>query len=569
MYKYLALALFLSGCASHFGEDIGMQGKEAVDTALSLPPASNAPPPAAAPEAVPEPARETAPPVKAARDEPRFNLNVNNARAAEVFIGMVSGTPYSMLVHPDVTGTLTLNLKNVTVPEAMEAIRALYGYEYEVQGKRIIVPSPVAQTRIYQMNALAMQRKGMSDMRVVSGSVSLSSGSGAGGTGINGMPASASKSLETSSVQTSTDSKFWEEVSASLKILAGEGGSVVVSPQSGIIIVKAMPASLRTVEKYLHAAELVNGRQVMLEAKILEVQLNDGYQSGINWAQLNGAQYKTAVGANANNLDIVGRAISGTLGQTLSANIPGATGSAAGLFSIAFNDGDFAAVINLIKSQGAVHVLSSPRIATLNNQKAVLKVGTDDYFVTEITGGTIGTLTTPPTPPNVTLQPFFSGIALDVTPQIDETDNITLHVRPSVSIVKEKTKVVELGTLGELVLPLASSSITETDSVVRLKDGKIVAIGGLMNQSFDDSKNRIPLLGEIPVLGQLFGNTSQSSQKRELVVLIKTTLIRDSQDWGRDLDEVQQRFQGYNPAQTRGNNSTTAVQGVSQNSANP
>lgn len=110
-----------------------------------------------------------------------------------------------MLVHPDVTGTLTLNLKNVTVPEAMEAVRALYGYEYEVQGKRIIVPSPAMQTRIYQLNALAMQRKGMSDMRVVSGSVSTSGGSSGSSSG------STSKSLETSSVQTSTDSNYWEK----------------------------------------------------------------------------------------------------------------------------------------------------------------------------------------------------------------------------------------------------------------------------------------------------------------------------------------------------------------------
>jgi MSHA biogenesis protein MshL len=192
-----------------------------------------------------------------------------------------------------------------------------------------------------------------------------------------------------------------------------------------------------------------------------------------------------------------------------------------------------------------VHVLSSPRIATINNQKAVLKVGTDDFFVTEVTGGTAAALGVPATPPNVVVQPFFSGIALDVTPQIDDKDNITLHVRPSVSSVKENRKTIDLGGLGELILPLASSSISETDSVVRLKDGHIVAIGGLMSQSFDDSKNRIPLLGDIPVVGQLFGNTSQSRQKHELVVLIKTTLIRDNEDWNRDLEATRHRFQTY------------------------
>jgi len=302
------------------------------------------------------------------------------------------------------------------------------------------------------------------------------------------------------------------------------------------------------VEKYLRASELVNARQVMLEAKILEVQLNDGFQSGINWATLQNSG-KLSIGVNGLNPDGSAFNQNKTVTEMLAGAIPGPAGS---LFGLAFNDGNFGAVINLLKSQGAVHVLSSPRIATLNNQKAVLKVGTDDFFVTEITGGTVGTSSTPATPPNVVVQPFFSGIALDVTPQIDDKDNITLHVRPSVSNVIENRKVINLGTeFGDLVLPLASSSISETDSVVRLKDGHIVAIGGLMSQTFDDSKNRIPLLGDIPVLGQLFGNTSQASQKRELVVLIKTTLIRDNQDWSRDMEATQRRFRDYELPQSQ------------------
>lgn len=479
--------------------------------------------------------------------ETRFNLNVNQAKAHEVFLGMANGTPWSMMVHPDVSGTLTLDLKNVTVPEAMDSIRALYGYDYEIQGRRIIVPSPAVQTRVYHLNYLAMQRKGSSDTRVVSGSVSLSGGGGGGGGEASDSAASASKSLETSSLQTRTDSKYWDEISASLKMLAGESGNVVVSPQSGIIVVRAASANHTMIQKFLQASELAVTRQVMLEAKILEVQLNDGYQSGINWAKLrdDGASYRVAMGANANALGIAGQSIVGSLGTTLSSNIPGAVGSVAGLFGLAFNDGDFASVINLIKSQGVVHVLSSPRIATTNNQKAVLKVGTDDFFVTEISTTTTTSGTSTITTPTISVQPFFSGIALDVTPQIDEGDNVTLHVRPSVSDVRERLKSVNLGDLGVFTLPLASSSISETDSVVRLKNGRIVAIGGLMNQTYDDSQNRIPGLGDLPFLGELFGNTSRASRKRELVVLIKTTLIREDSDWAADTQATQARLENY------------------------
>jgi MSHA biogenesis protein MshL len=550
MHKQIVLAvLVLSGCASPLGKG-GKDAMNATMETVASQPAAVAPPPVAVQQAVMDAVRE-APPlsVKPPSTEPRFNLTVNNAKASEVFMGMVTGTPYSMLVHPDVTGTLTLNLKNVTVPEAMEAVRALYGYEYEVQGKRIIVPSPALQTRIYHLNSLAMERKGMSDTRVVSGSVSLSNGGGGGGTGAGSPHSGASKSLETTSVQTSTDSKFWEEVTTSLKTLVGEGGSVVVSPQSGIIIVKAAPASLFMVEKYLRASELVSARQVMLEAKIMEVELNDGYQSGINWATLQHGG-KTAIGQDGLNTGLANAVgLGGTVASMLGGAIPGAAGS---LFGVAFNDGDFGVVINLMKSQGAVHVLSSPRIATINNQKAVLKVGTDDFFVTEVSGGTPGTASTASTSPSVVVQPFFSGIALDVTPQIDDKDNITLHVRPSVSSVTEKRKVIDLGDqFGTLILPLASSNIQETDSVVRLKDGQIVAIGGLMSEYHDDSNNRIPLLGDIPYLGQLFGNTSRASKKRELVVLIKTTLIRDSQDWNPDMEATRHRFQAYELPESR------------------
>jgi MSHA biogenesis protein MshL len=468
---------------------------------------------------------------------------VNNAKASEVFMGMVTGTPYSMLVHPDVTSSLTLNLKNVTVPEAMEAVRALYGYEYEVQGKRIIVPSPAMQTRIYHLNALAMQRKGTSDMRVVSGSINQG-GSSSGGSSSGG----GSTSQETSSVQTSTDSKYWEEISAALKALVGAGGEVVVSSQSGIVIVKAAPASLFMVEKYLRASELISVRQVMLEAKILEVQLNDGFQAGINWATLQ-HKGKTAIGVNTLNPDgNTSVSLGGSVAQMLGGAVPGPAGT---VFGLAFDEGDFGAVISLIKNQGAVHVLSSPRIATINNQKAVLKVGTDDFFVTEVTGGTAAAVGVPATPPTVVVKPFFSGIALDVTPQIDDKDNIVLHVRPSVSNVTENSKEIRLGDLGTYILPLASSSISETDSVVRLKDGHIVAIGGLMGQTYTDGKNAIPLLGDIPYLGRLFGNSSKQSQKRELVVLIKTTLIRDNKDWNNDLEATQRRFQTYELPDTR------------------
>jgi MSHA biogenesis protein MshL len=190
-------------------------------------------------------------------------------------------------------------------------------------------------------------------------------------------------------------------------------------------------------------------------------------------------------------------------------------------------------------------VLSSPRIATLNNQKAVLKVGTDEFFVTNVTTTTTtGTATT--TSPSVTLQPFFSGIALDVTPQIDEDSNITLHIHPSISKVTTVNKVVDLGKAGSINLPLASSNISETDSIVRAQDGQIIAIGGLMKMTANDERSQIPGAGDVPGLGNLFRSTSRATVKRELVILLKSTVIHGDANWQQDIQDSQRRIQGMN-----------------------
>ena len=227
--------------------------------------------------------------------EERFGLTFSNVPAQQFFMAIVSGTRYSMLVHPDVTGTISANLKDVTVFEALDAIRELYGYDYKVEGTRIFVKPLSLQTRMFQVNYLTGNRNGTSDIRVTSGSVSDAPPPG-GGSAANqaastqsgsGTPASLSQTLNSSKISTTSNNDFWRELKASLEAIVGpgkEGRSVVISPQSGVVLVRGMWDELRNVSAYLKATQLSVDRQVILEAKILEVQLNDSYQSGINWA---------------------------------------------------------------------------------------------------------------------------------------------------------------------------------------------------------------------------------------------------------------------------------------------
>lgn len=502
--------------------------------------------------------------------EERFGITFNNVPAQQFFMGIVAGTRYSMLVHPDVSGSISVNLKDVTVIEALDAVRELYGYDYKIEGTRIYVKPLTLQTRVFQVNYLTGSRRGTSDIRVSSGSIGDSTtGSNVVNTGTNstnnqtGTTGNQTQTLNTSKIQTTSTSDFWSELRASLEAILGnkEGRSIVVSPQSGVVVVRGMWDELRNVSEYLKATQLAVDRQVILDAKIIEVELNDGYQSGINWSMFRShpnSALSAGVLAPGTTLSPLSGGTPSTIGKTVSettaglAALPGssiaaAAANAGSLFGLAFQTSDFAALITFLETQGNVHVLSSPRIATLNNQKAVLKVGRDEFFVTNVSTTTTAAGNTSTTTPNVTVQPFFSGVALDVTPQIDESGNIILHIHPSVSTVTTVDKPINLGTAGAFSLPLASSAVSETDSVVRGRDGQIVAIGGLMRQATVNDRSQVPGAGNVPGLGTLLGSTRQSMQKRELVILLKPTVVQGSETWAQDAAESQQRINGLRP----------------------
>ena len=483
--------------------------------------------------------------------EPRFDLVVSNAPANQVLLGIVAGTPYSMLLPPDLTGNVTVNLKDVTVMEALSSLKQLYGYEYRVEGTRIFVQTQALQTRILRINYLNAQRRGTSDLRVISGSVSDSGSSSSGSSQGSSTQSGSSEgtTFESSKISTSSQSDFWAELAASLKAIVGEkeGRNVVISPQSGVIVVRAMPAELSQVEAFLAASQLALERQVILEAKIIEVELNNRFQSGINWAAFSnaGSSSQLSIGSVSPGVTLnrsgvqVSNPVNGVAGTSLS-NAGDAVGA---MFGLVFRTGNFAAILNFLEEQGTVNVLSSPRIATLNNQKAVLKVGTDDFFVTNVSTTTTTSTSTTSTP-NVTLRPFFSGITLDVTPQIDENSNITLHVHPSVSKVTAVTQQLDLGDMGSLQLPLASSDVSETDSVVRAQDGQIIALGGLIRQGASNNASQVPLLGNLPLVGNLFRQKGQNVSKRELVILLRPTVIHSGANWNAEIKRIDTRING-------------------------
>jgi len=594
MQKILTIAilttLLLNGCSTPPKRDTYNKINAEVDAALMAKPPAAAQADAVASALLP-PASQLAEQLPKARAvlEERFNVSFNNVPVQQFFNSIVAGTRYNMLINPEVTGTITANLKDVTLVEALDAVRELYGYDYKIDGTRIYIRPLTMQTKMFKVNYLTAIRKGVSSLRVSSTSVANAGTSNSGSqnnsgnnnnsnnsnnsdnSGNNGNnPGGNQSQRDAANVQTTSASDFWLELKTALEAIietGKDGRSVTISPQSGVIVIRAMPDELRNVDQYLRATQLSVDRQVILEAKILEVELNSNFQSGINWAAFGKLSTNSRISAGlvqpGTSLTPLGVSASGTLTSSGAAGAVGVPGASIGavsdavgsLFGLAFQTSNFGALISFLEGQGTVHVLSSPRIATLNNQKALLKIGTDEFFVTGISTTTTTTgngsgITTP----TLTLQPFFSGVVLDVTPQIDDHGNIILHVHPSVSQVSTVNKGVNLGALGNFSLPLAASSTSEMDSMVRGQDGQVVAIGGLMRQATTSDRSGVPGASDIPVVGALFRATGEVIQKRELVVLIKPTIVESSSDWNQDLLESGRRIKELDPRRARERN---------------
>ncbi len=497
--------------------------------------------------------------VQAGADEPRFDLAVTDAPARAFFDGLVEGTPYNIVLQPGEVVPITLKLKNVTVLEVLDAVRDAYGYDYRRISSGFLVIPPSLQTRLFQLNYIDLERRGTSRTRVASGQVGQSSNpTGVQGSqqtgdasqgglseppgavfseGGSGKQSGNIKEITGTSVSTRSSSDFWRDLEVSLRQIIGTepGKSVAVNAGSGIVAVRATPRELRDATQFLEKLQDVSTRQVVIEAKIVEVVLSKAYQAGINWAAIgksgnntysgfqtgpqNGFGGETLLNQPSNPVTVgPGHPITSAITNTLG-----------GAFSLAINTADFSTYIELLSTQGTTRVLSSPRVSTLNNQKAVIKAGSDQYFVTGVSSDTV-VGTSSATNLNVDLAPFFSGVALDVTPQISDTGEVILHIHPTVSQVTSNIQVLTVnGTTDSL--PLALSQVRESDSVVKAKSGQLIVIGGLMQTTRSNQDYALPGLGALPLLGDLFKSQQKNEVRSELVILLRPIVIDNDEQW--------------------------------------
>ncbi|MGS3175503.1 pilus (MSHA type) biogenesis protein MshL [Aeromonas sanarellii] len=547
----LPLALAMAGCTTYRHPE-PVQAKDALKQAMSEQ-TPTAPLTTLPPSVQSELLQLNRPQQPLPVPEKRMRIAAHDVDAVEFFGSLFKGSRYSVAVHPGVAGAISVELKDVTLQEALATVGDMYGFDVQRKGNVFHVYPAGLRTETIPVNYLMMARRGLSRTSVSTGGVTANDNNNNGNNSNvdNGLNNGGNNNFDSSSngdsnangngtrIETDSNNDYWTDLRDSLQTLIGngEGRAVITSPQAGLVTVRAYPKELKAVREFLDQSGEHLKRQVVLEARILEVSLNEGYEQGVDWSGLS-ASWDGGKGITGG----------GSLLDSPIANTPNqifrALGGGAG-FTI--SDGNFNVAVSLLKTQGDVNTLSSPRVTATNNQKAVIKVGTDEYFVTNAsTTTTTSGNSAPIVTPNVELTPFFSGIALDVTPQIDEAGRVLLHIHPSVIDTEEQSKTINVGTADPLVLPLAKSSIRESDTVVQANNGDIVVIGGLMKTDKQEIVSKVPLLGDIPWVGEAFTNRRESNRKVELVIMLKPTVV-EKDTWQQELQRSSELLDKWYP----------------------
>ena len=449
-----------------------------------------------------------------------YSLRVRDGQLQDVLLALAQDSGENLVVDPEVTGTVTVNLNRVTLEQALDALLTQLDYSFRRRGRLILISKPVMETRLFSVNYVSTTRKG--DKTIVA-----THGSGAGGEQI-----SASETR----IQGTDQTDFWAEIQEGLTAIiftderpaavlrarqAGvvssmsskDGKKLVISRMTGIIQVRDYPDTLREAARFLEQMEATIQRQVYIEARFLEVTLLKEFKTGIRWDNIQNELL---------NLDLTELSMSWNIfGGGTSSSATGALLVAGAPLSLGGAEFVLADLVEALETQGKVKALASPKVATLNNQTAIVKVARQDvYFTSEISQGDVSTLQ------SFTPNTIDVGVILDVTPQIGPDGMITMNIHPSITAEFDRVAAPD-GTEFPLL------RIRETDTVVRVRDGQTIIIAGLIQESEQTERIGLPCLTNLPGLQYLFGFRQEKSEKTELVILITPTVLT-----GKRIEEI-------------------------------
>ena len=530
---------------------------------------------------IPNPVQHAAPlpPPKATAKAETYSVSVNNVAVQELLFALARDAKVNIDIHSGIEGAITLNALNQTLPQLLTRIARQVDMRYEMDGPNLVVMPDTPFLRNYKVDYLNMSRDATSNISIATQIATTGSGAGVagGGSGTNN---------STTSVTNKSNNRFWDTLvqnikdilretdkilpdgssettteqagnqsttgtgataaprqstsrsSATQTNLAGspnpatlntdnttvkrvttfrEAASVIANPENGILGVRATSRQHEKVQEFIDQIMTSAKRQVMIEATVVEVRLSDQYQQGINWSQTR------TKGFNFSQKGI------GTLPSGIN------PGSSPGVLTFGYVDptsplGNIAASIQLLESFGNVKVLSSPKISVLNNQTALLKVVDNKIYFTiavTVTPGEGGSA--PLIVYNTTVNTVPIGFVMSVTPQIDETDSVTLNVRPTISRILGYVNdpSPDLKTAG-VTSPIPEIQTREMESILKISSGQIAIMGGLMQDDVNNLKDTVPLLSRLPFVGDAFAYRNEASTKSELVIFLRPIVVKDA-----------------------------------------
>jgi len=496
------------------------------------------------------------PPPRPAPPPETYTVVVTNVRAQDLLFALARDARINVDIHPGITGVVTLNAVDQTLPQLLSRIARQIDIRYEIDGSSLFVLRDTPFLRTYRIEYVGASR----NVRMQSTS-STQFAVATAGTGSGGAGPAAQGTGSTASVEVVSNSQLWDAIVQNVRDILREidrGGPaatpsgqqtepkeasmVIGNRESGLLVVRATSRQHEKVQEFLDQVLASVKRQVLIEATVAEVQLNNQYQRGIDWS-------------------IIRRGASGVSLFGNRAGTPAGVDTNAFIIDAAAPSLNFLATIRLLESFGEVRVLSSPKLSVLNNQTALLRVTRDIVYFTitpsstpiTVAGGS-GNLTVQQaftTTPNVAAE----GFMMSVLPQISESDAVLLNVRPTI-----RRRVAFAVDPNPALAPATPNLIPifetrELDSILRMQSGQIAVLGGLMQDSVTSVDDQIPGVRHVPGLGELFAQRKDTSQKSELVIFLRASIVRDASIEGdyrrfREALPAEDYFRRPNPPRT-------------------
>ncbi len=471
------------------------------------------------------------PPVAAPATE-KYTVVVHEVPVKELLFALARDAAVNVDVDPGIDGIVTLNAIDQTLPQILDRIARQVDMRYEIRDQNILVMPDRPYFRSYPVDYVNLSRDTSGTISVATQISTTGAGGGAGG-----------DNNSTTAITNTANNRFWLTLTRNIQALVGETasgsaedlpvtGGVIPNPESGIINVRATAKQHEEVQRFIDRVLANAQRQVLIEATVVEVDLSDQYQQGIDWRVLD-------KGADID--------IAQFLSGPVSSAVPMGTATS---FILNFLDRDadgsmIQAAIRLLREFGDTKVLSSPRIMTLNNQVAVLKVVENVvYFEVDVEAGPTNPLTNiASVAVDTTAKTVPVGFVMTVIPQINENDAVTLDIRPTISSVTDSIQdpnpELQRGDV-QLVNLVPQIQVREMESVLKVNNGQIAVLGGLIQDSVRQDSNRIPLLSDLPVLGDAFFKSRDNEYLRSELVIFLRPLVIDNPSIDADLS-------GYRP----------------------